>query len=82
MSRTALVGNITAMLADADFLVSDRRSVRPKRLDLAALRWADLVLFKFLGNIDVFNPQTYAVLRRLVHHLAATPLLIASLLRT
>ena len=55
MSRTALVGNITAMLEDAGFLVSERCSVRPKSFDLAARRGEDLVLLKILGNIDAFT---------------------------
>ncbi|ERH06257.1 MAG: putative transcriptional regulator [Halonotius sp. J07HN4] len=76
MSRTALVGNITAMLADADFLVSDRCSVRPKSFDLAARRGEDLVLLKVLGNIDAFNPETGAELRRLGEYLSATPMVI------
>lgn len=76
MSRTALVGNITAMLADADFLVSDRCSVRPKSFDLAARRGDDLVLLKILGNIDAFNPETGAELRRLGDYLSATPMVI------
>jgi len=38
MSRTALIENITAMLEDADFLVSDRCAVRPKSFDVAARR--------------------------------------------
>ena len=76
MSRTALVGNLTAMLADADFLVSDRCSVRPKSFDLAARRGKDLVLLKVLGNIDAFNPGTGAELRRLGTYLSATPMVI------
>ena len=76
MSRTALVGNITAMLEDADFLVSDRCSVRPKSFDLAARRGEDLVLLKILGNIDAFNPGTGAELRRLGDYLSATPMVI------
>ena len=76
MSRSALVGNITAMLADADFLVSDRCSVRPKSFDLAARRGDDLVLLKVLGNIDAFNPETGAELRRLGEYLSATPMVI------
>jgi putative transcriptional regulator len=76
MSRTALVGNIAAMLADADFLVSDRCSVRPKSFDLAARRGDDLVLLKILGNIDAFNRETGAELRRLGTYLSATPMVI------
>ena len=76
MSRTALVGNITAMLEDAGFLVSDRCSVRPKSFDLAARRGADLVLLKILGNIDALTGETGAELRRLGDYLSATPLVI------
>ena len=76
MSRTALVGNITAMLEDAGFLVSERCSVRPKSFDLAARRGEDLVLLKILGNIDAFTGQTGAELRRLGDYLSATPIVI------
>ncbi len=76
MSRTALVGNITAMLEDANFLVSDRCSVRPKSFDLAARRGDDLVLLKILGNIDALTRETGAELRRLGDYLSATPMVI------
>jgi putative transcriptional regulator len=46
MSRSALVGNVTAMLEDAGFLVSDRCAIRPKSFDVAARRGEDLVLLK------------------------------------
>jgi len=71
-----LVGNITAMLEDAGFLVSERCSVRPKSFDLAARRGEDLVLLKILGNIDAFTGQTGAELRRLGDYLSATPIVI------
>ncbi len=76
MSRTALVGNITAMLEDAGFLVSERCSVRPKSFDLAARRGEDLVLLKILGNIDALTGETGAELRRLGDYLSATPMVI------
>ncbi len=76
MSRTALVGNIAAMLEDAGFLVSERCSVRPKSFDLAARRGEDLVLLKILGNIDALTGETGAELRRLGDYLSATPMVI------
>ncbi len=65
MSRSALVGNITAMLEDAGFVVSDRCAIRPKSFDLAARRGEDLTLLKVLGNIDAFDAQTGGEMRRL-----------------
>ena len=50
MSRSALVENVTAMLEDAGFLVSDRCAIRPKSFDVAARRGEDLVLLKVLGT--------------------------------
>jgi putative transcriptional regulator len=76
MSRSALVGNITAMLDDAGFAVSDRCSIRPKSFDLAARRGEDLLLLKILGNIDAFDGQTGAEMRRLGTYLSATPMVI------
>ncbi|MGM0604116.1 MAG: transcriptional regulator [Halobacteriota archaeon] len=76
MSRSALVGNVAAMLEDAEFLVSERCAVRPKSFDLAARRGEDLVLLKILGNIDALNAETGAELRRLGDYLSATPLVI------
>ncbi|MFW6265644.1 MAG: transcriptional regulator, partial [Halanaeroarchaeum sp.] len=38
MTRTALIENLTAMLEDAGFMVSDRCSTRPKSFDIAARR--------------------------------------------
>src|SRR6056297_2877811 len=76
MSRTALVGNITAMLEDAGFLVSDRCSVRPKSFDLAARRGDDLLLVKVLGNIDALDGATGEELRRLGTYLDATPVVV------
>ncbi|MFB6219303.1 MAG: transcriptional regulator, partial [Halobacteriaceae archaeon] len=46
MSRSALVGNVTAMLEDAGFIVSDRCAIRPKSFDLVARRDADVLLLK------------------------------------
>src|SRR6056297_3685631 len=76
MSRSALVGNVTAMLRDAGFLVSDRCAIRPKSFDVAARRGEDTVLVKILGNIDAFDARTGAEMRRLGEYLQATPIVI------
>jgi len=76
MSRSALVGNVTAMLEDAGFLVSDRCAVRPKSFDVAARRRGDVVLVKILGNVDSFDAATGAEMRRLGTYLDAAPLVI------
>ncbi|WP_049921186.1 transcriptional regulator [Halopiger djelfimassiliensis] len=76
MSRSALVGNVTAMLEDAGFVVSDRCAIRPKSFDVAARRGDDLILVKILGNIDAFNEATGHEMRRLGTYLQATPLVI------
>ncbi|WP_248895266.1 transcriptional regulator [Haloplanus halobius] len=76
MSRSALVGNITAMLQDADFAVSDRCSIRPKSFDLAARRGDDLLLVKILANVDSLDAETGMEMRRLGSYLSATPLVI------
>jgi putative transcriptional regulator len=76
MSRAALVGNVTAMLEDAGFVVSDRIAIRPKSFDLAARRGDDVVLLKVLGNVDAFDSTTGAEMRRIGTYLGATPLVI------
>ncbi|TMT86841.1 transcriptional regulator [Haloterrigena sp. H1] len=76
MSRSALVGNVTAMLEDAGFVVSDRCAIRPKSFDIAARRGDDLILVKILANIDAFNEATGHEMRRLGTYLEATPLVI------
>ncbi|WP_254523801.1 transcriptional regulator [Natrinema caseinilyticum] len=76
MSRSALVGNVTAMLEDAGFVVSDRCAIRPKSFDIAARRGEDLILVKILANIDAFNEATGHEMRRLGTYLQATPLVI------
>ncbi|MFB6154833.1 MAG: transcriptional regulator [Haloferacaceae archaeon] len=76
MSRSALVGNVTAMLEDAGFVVSDRCSIRPKSFDLAARRGEDLLLLKILGNIDALDGMTGEEMRRLGTYLSATPMVI------
>lgn len=76
MSRSALVGNVIAMLEDAGFLVSDRCAVRPKSFDVAARRGKDVILVKILGNIDSFDTATGTEMRRLGVYLDATPLVI------
>ncbi len=76
MSRSALVENVTAMLADAGFTVSDRCAIRPKSFDLAARRGDDLVLLKILGNVDAFDAATGLEMRRLGEFLGATPLVL------
>jgi len=74
MSRSALVGNVTAMLEDAGFVVSDRCAIRPKSFDIAARRGKDVLLLKILGNIDAFDAATGAEMRRLGEYLNATPI--------
>jgi putative transcriptional regulator len=76
MSRSALLGNITAMLSDAGFLVSERCAIRPKSFDVAARRGEDVLLVKVLANIDAFDAQTGAEMRRLGVYLNATPMVI------
>jgi putative transcriptional regulator len=76
MSRSALVGNVTAMLEDAGFIVSDRCAIRPKSFDVAARRGEDVLLVKILGNIDAFDGTTGAEMRRLGTYLNATPIVI------
>ena len=76
MSRSALVENVTAMLEDAGFLVSDRCAIRPKSFDIAARRGEDLVLLKVLGNIDAFDGTTGEDMRRLGTYLNATPMVV------
>ncbi|MFB6310557.1 MAG: transcriptional regulator [Salinirussus sp.] len=76
MSRQALVGNITAMLEDAGFDVSERCAIRPKSFDVAARRGEDVLLVKILANVDAFDGSTGAEMRRLGEYLRATPLVI------
>jgi putative transcriptional regulator len=76
MSRSALVGNVIAMLEDAGFVVSDRCAIRPKSFDVAARRDEDVLLLKILGNIDAFDARTGAEMRRLGEFLNATPMVI------
>ncbi|WP_132058934.1 transcriptional regulator [Halorussus amylolyticus] len=76
MSRSALVGNVTAMLEDAGFSVSDRCAIRPKSFDVAARRGRDLLLLKVLANVDAFDAATGVEMRRLGAYLDATPLVV------
>jgi len=76
MPRSALVGNVIAMLEDAGFVVSDRCAIRPKSFDVAARRDEDVLLLKILGNIDAFDARTGAEMRRLGEFLNATPMVI------
>ncbi|WP_123535155.1 transcriptional regulator [Halosimplex salinum] len=76
MSRSALVGNVTAMLEDAGFVVSERCAIRPKSFDIAARRGEETLLVKILGNIDAFDGHTGAEMRRLGTYLGATPMVI------
>jgi putative transcriptional regulator len=76
MSRSALVGNVTAMLEDAGFVVSERCAIRPKSFDVAARRGEEILLVKILGNVDAFDAHTGAEMRRLGEYLGATPIVI------
>jgi putative transcriptional regulator len=76
MSRRALVGNVIAMLEDADFLVSDRCAIRPKSFDIVARRDDDVLLLKILGNIDAFDATTGEEMRRLGTYLRAMPVVV------
>lgn len=76
MSRQALVENVTAMLRDAGFIVSDRCAIRPKSFDLVARRGDTVLLLKILGNVDAFDAVAGEEMRRLGTYLKATPLVI------
>jgi len=76
MSRSALVENVTAMLEDAGFVVSDRCAIRPRSFDLAARRGEDVLLLKVLANVDAFDAATGAEMRRLGTYLGATPMVL------
>jgi putative transcriptional regulator len=76
MSREALLGNITAMLEDAGFVVSDRCAIRPKSFDLVARRAEEILLVKVLANVDALDAATGAEMRRLGEYLDATPVVI------
>lgn len=76
MSRSALVGNVIAMLEDAGFTVSDRCAVRPKSFDVVARRGKDFIMLKILGNIDAFDAPTGVEMRRLGEYLNGTPIVI------
>ncbi len=76
MSRSALVGNVTAMFEDAGFTVSDRCAIRPKSFDVAARRGEDVLLVKVLSNIDAFDGTTGVEMRRLGTYLNATPIVV------
>jgi putative transcriptional regulator len=76
MSRSALIGNVTAMLSDAGFTVSQRIAVRPKSFDVAARRGDELLLLKVLGNVDAFDRPSGHEMRRLGTYLEATPMVI------
>ncbi|MFB6243671.1 MAG: transcriptional regulator [Halobaculum sp.] len=76
MSREALLENVTALLADAGFLTSERCAVRPKGFDLAARSGEDLLLVKVLGNVDAFDAATGGEMRRLGTYLSGTPMVI------
>jgi putative transcriptional regulator len=76
MSRTALVGNVTAMLEDAGFVVSERCAIRPKSFDVAARRGEDTLLVKILSNVDALDAATGAEMRRLGEYLRATPIVV------
>ncbi|MEF8773555.1 MAG: transcriptional regulator [Halobacteriales archaeon] len=76
MSRQALVENVTAMLQDAGFIVSDRCAIRPKSFDLVARRDDTVLLLKILGNVDAFDAVAGEEMRRLGTYLNATPLVV------
>ncbi len=76
MSRSALVGNVVAMLEDAGFTVSERCAIRPKSFDVVARRGDDLLLLKILGNIDAFDGPTGLEMRRLGKFLNGTALVV------
>ncbi|GAB3682103.1 transcriptional regulator [Salinarchaeum chitinilyticum] len=76
MSRSALVGNVIAMLEDAGFAVSDRCAIRPRSFDLAARRGEELLLLKVLRNVDAFDADTGEEMRRIGAYLDATSLVI------
>ncbi|MFW6153467.1 MAG: transcriptional regulator [Halobacteriota archaeon] len=76
MTREALVDNITAMLRDAGYVVSDRCAIRPKSFDVVARRDDTIIFLKILGNIDAFEASTGLEMRRLADLLGGTAMVI------
>lgn len=65
MTRGALVDNVSTMLRDAGYYVSDRCAIRPKSFDLVARRDDSILFLKILGNIDAFDREIGFEMRRL-----------------
>lgn len=76
MTRGALITNITAMLLDAGYIVSDRCAIRPKSFDLVARRDDSILFLKILGNIDALDRATGTEMRRLGELFGGTALVI------
>ena len=76
MTRQALIDNLTVMLEDAGYIVSDRCAIRPKSFDMVARRDQTLIFLKILGNIDAFEASTGIEMRRLAELLGGTPMVI------
>ncbi len=76
MTRGALVDNITIMLSDAEYFVSDRCAIRPKSFDLVARHEDSILFLKILGNIDALDRGTGVEMRRLAQLFGGTALVI------
>ena len=76
MTRQALIDNLTAMLEDAGYVVSDRCAIRPKSFDMVARKDQSLLFLKILGNIDAFEASTGMEMRRLAELLGGTAMVI------
>ncbi len=76
MTRGALVENVSAMLQDAEYVVSDRCAIRPKSFDLVARRDDSILFLKILGNIDAFDRTIGVEMRRLSELFGGTALVI------
>ncbi len=76
MDKELLAERVEEVLRQAGFTTSDRCYLRPRSFDLAARKGDLFLLLKILTNIDGLNENTAAEVRRLAHHLFASPLLV------
>ncbi len=76
MDKELLSERVEDVLRQAGFTTSDRCYLRPRSFDLAARKGDLFLLLKILTNIDGLNENTASEVRRLAHHLFASPLLV------
>lgn len=76
MTRETLLDKVISLLANADFMLSEKCDIRPRSFDVGARRDKTFLLIKVLSNIEGLGEDTSQEMRRLAVLFNGSPIVI------